>query len=216
MLDVIIVGAGAAGLSAGRILSQAEKTLCILEARERIGGRIYTLKNEGFSCPVEAGAEFMHGELSLTKALMKEANVSYQAGHGRVWNVIDNHLSGRNFFDDDWNELMDRLQRLDQDITIGEFLEKYFGEAKYESLVESVKGFVQGYDAADVGKASAMALAEEWSSGDVKGYRPKGGYSQLMEFLLNEIQQRKGIFRLSSVVRKIKWKPDNIEIGTDN
>ena len=111
---------------------------------------------------------------------------------------------------------MDRLQGLDQDITIGEFLEKYFGEPKYESLVQSVKGFVQGYDAADVNKASAMALAEEWSSGDVKGYRPMGGYAQLMEFLWNEIQQRKGILKLSSVVRKIKWKPDNIEIETDS
>jgi monoamine oxidase len=216
MIDVIIVGAGAAGLSAGRILSRAEKTLYILEARDRIGGRIYTLKNEGFSSPVETGAEFMHGELPLTKALMKEANVKYQAGHGRVWNVIDHHLSGRNFFDDGWKELMDRLQRLDQDMTIGEFLERYFGGPKYESLVESVKGFVQGYDAADVSKASAMALAEEWSSGDVKGYRPIGGYSQLMNFLGHEIQQRKGIFRLSSVVRKITWSPDKIEIETDN
>ena len=216
MIDVIIVGAGAAGLAAGRILSRSEKSLCILEARDRIGGRIHTLKNEGFSCPVEAGAEFMHGELPLTKALMKEANVSYQAGHGRVWNVVDSHLSGGSLFDEGWDELMDRLQRLEQDITIGEFLEKYFGEPKYASLVQSVKGFVQGYDAADVNKASAIALAEEWSSGDVKGYRLIGGYAQLMEFLWNEIQRRKGILKLSSVVRKIKWKPDNIEIETDS
>ena len=215
MIDVIIVGAGAAGLSAGRILSQSEKSLHIIEARDRIGGRIHTLKDEGLSYPVEAGAEFMHGELPLTKALMKEAKVSHQAGHGRVWNVINNHLSGGNFFDEGWNELMDRLEGLDQDVTIGEFLQKYFGEAKYESLVESVKGFVQGYDAADVNKASAMALAEEWRSGDVKGYRPRGGYTQLMEFLWNEIQQRKGIFKLSSVVKKIKWKPDNVEIETN-
>ena len=216
MIDVIIVGAGAAGLSAARVLSRSEKSLYIVEARDRIGGRIHTLKNEGFSYPVEAGAEFMHGELPLTKALMKEAKVSYQPGHGRVWNVINNRLSAGNFFDEGWNDLMDRLQHLDQDITIGEFLQKHFGEAKYESLVESVKGFVQGYDAADVNKASAIALAEEWSSGDVKGYRPMGGYSQLVEFLRNEIQQRKGIFKLSSVVRKIKWKPDDIEIETES
>ena len=43
MIDVIIVGAGAAGLSAGRLLSQSEKSLYILEARDRIGGRIHTL-----------------------------------------------------------------------------------------------------------------------------------------------------------------------------
>src|SRR5688500_13575363 len=131
MIDVIIVGAGAAGLSAARVLSRSEKSLYIMEARDRIGGRIHTLKNEGFSYPVEAGAEFMHGELPLTKALMKEAKVSYQAGHGRVWNVIKNRLSAGNFFDEGWNELMSRLQQLEQDITIGEFLQKYFGEAKY-------------------------------------------------------------------------------------
>jgi monoamine oxidase len=79
-----------------------------------------------------------------------------------------------------------------------------------------VKGFVQGYDAADVNKASAMALAEEWNSGDVKGYRPMGGYAQLVEFLWHETQQRKGILKLSSVVRKIKWKTDYIEIETDS
>jgi monoamine oxidase len=216
MFDVIIVGAGAAGLSAGRLLSHSEKSLCILEARDRIGGRIHTLQNEGFSYPVEAGAEFMHGELPLTKALMKEANVSYQAGHGRIWNVVNNNLSGGDFFDEGWDQLMDRLHRLDQDVTIDEFLQKYFGDAKYESLVESVKRFVQGYDAADVNKASAMALAEEWSSGDVKGYRPMGGYAQLLDFLRNEIQQRKGIFKLSSVVKKIRWKPDNIEIEIES
>jgi monoamine oxidase len=197
-------------------LSRSEKSLHILEARDRIGGRVHTLKNDGFSYPVEAGAEFMHGELPLTKALMQEANVSYKAGHGRVWNVIDNHLSGGNFFDEDWNELMDQLQRLDKDITIGEFLQKYFGGEKHKSLVESVKGFVQGYDAADVNKASAMALAEEWSSGDVKGYRPMGGYTQLLEFLWTEIQQGDSILKLSSVVRKIKWEPGNVEIETDS
>ena len=215
MTDVIIVGAGAAGLSAAEVLSRSEKSLYILEARDRIGGRIHTIKDEGFSYPAEAGAEFMHGELPLTKALMKEARVSYRAGHGRVWNVINNRLSGGKFFDEGWNELMEGLQQLEQDITIGEFLEKYFSDPKHESLVQSVKGFVQGYDAADVNKVSAMALAEEWNSGDVKGYRPIGGYSQLMEFLLKEIEQHNGILELSSVVRKIRWKPGEIEIETN-
>src|SRR5688572_16597821 len=205
MNDVIIVGDGAAGLSADEILSRSEKSLYILEARDRIGGRIHKIKDEGFSYPAEAGAEFMHGELPLTKALMKEAKVSYRAGHGRVWNVINNRLSGGKFFDEGWNELMDGLQQLEQDITIGEFLEKYFSDPKHESLVQSVRGFVQGYDAADVNKVSAMALAEEWNSGDVKGYRPIGGYSQLMELLWKEIQQHNGILALSSVVRKIRW-----------
>jgi monoamine oxidase len=216
MIDVVIVGAGASGLSAARILSRSGKSVYILEARDRIGGRIHTLENAGFSHPTEAGAEFMHGELPVTKELMKEAKVSYRAGHGRDWNVIKSHLSEGNFFEEGWGELMDRLSRLKQDMTIGEFLGKYFADPKHEALVQSVKGFVQGYDAADVNKASSMALAEEWNSGDVKGYRPVGGYLQLMEFLRKQFQKQKGILKLSSAVKKIMWTPGHVEVETKN
>ena len=65
MVDVIIIGAGAAGLAAARIISKTGKTVTVLEARNRAGGRIYTLHNDDFSFPVEAGAEFIHGNLPI-------------------------------------------------------------------------------------------------------------------------------------------------------
>ncbi|HZI24476.1 MAG TPA: FAD-dependent oxidoreductase, partial [Chryseolinea sp.] len=115
MIDVIVIGAGAAGLSAARILSQAGKLVHVLEARDRIGGRIHTINRQGFSGPVEGGAEFMHGDLPMTKALMKEAKVTYRAGQGQTWNVVEGHVSTGDFFDEGWSELMDRLQQLDRD-----------------------------------------------------------------------------------------------------
>jgi monoamine oxidase len=215
MVDVIIIGAGAAGLSAARILLKSGKSVCILEARERIGGRIHTIQGEGFTAPVEAGAEFMHGELPLTKALMKEANVSYRSGEGRTWTVESNQLTEGDLFHDDWDLFMDRLNKLTHDITIGDFLRTYFSDPKYESLTNAVKRFVQGYDAADVEKASALALREEWSSEDIKGFRPEGGYSQLMDYLLAQIQKRGAEVKLSTIVTKIQWKAGRVEIITD-
>lgn len=215
MVDIVIIGSGAAGLSAARVLSRSGKTVCILDARDRIGGRIHTIKGEGFSIPVEAGAEFMHGELPLTKSLMKEAKVSYRAGEGRTWNVEKGHLSEGDLFHEDWDKLMDCLEKLDQDLTIGDFLRKYFNDSKYASLTDAVIRFVQGYDAADAEKASAFALREEWSSENIKGFRPMGGYSQLMEFLLGEIQKHDAVVKLSSAVNTIQWKRDHVEIGTD-
>ncbi|GAC1429955.1 MAG: hypothetical protein NVSMB68_02170 [Thermoanaerobaculia bacterium] len=41
--DVVVIGAGAAGLSAARELSGAGHRVCVVEARERVGGRIHTL-----------------------------------------------------------------------------------------------------------------------------------------------------------------------------
>ena len=61
-----------------------------------------------------------------------------------------------------------------------------------------------------------MALAEEWNSGDVRAYRLLGGYAQLMEFLWEETQQHGGILKLLTDVKKIVWKPDDVEIITNN
>ena len=57
--DVIIIGAGIAGLSAAKILKNKGLSVLILEARGRIGGRIWTDKSLGF--PVDLGASWIHG-----------------------------------------------------------------------------------------------------------------------------------------------------------
>jgi monoamine oxidase len=216
MDDIIIIGAGAAGLYAARILASQGKSVTILEARDRIGGRIYTIRGENFSLPVEGGAEFMHGDLPLTKGLMKEANISYFAGEGTVWNMVDNKFSEGDLFDDDWGDLMSKLQKLDHDMTIGKFLQLHFSEPKYRALTDSVKKFVEGYDAADIDKASAFALRDEWTSEDIKGYRPVGGYCALMDHLYTEIRRQKGKLKLSTVARKVVWKRDHVQIITHN
>ncbi|MEO6933649.1 MAG: FAD-dependent oxidoreductase, partial [Chitinophagaceae bacterium] len=74
--DIIIIGAGACGLMAARELGKAGKKVLILEARNRTGGRIHTLHNKKFSIPVDSGAEFIHGDLPLTKNLLTEAGIN--------------------------------------------------------------------------------------------------------------------------------------------
>src|SRR5688500_18856845 len=59
--DVIVIGAGAAGLAAAATLSEAGKNVCILEARDRIGGRIFSRVEPDVPIAIELGAEFIHG-----------------------------------------------------------------------------------------------------------------------------------------------------------
>jgi monoamine oxidase len=59
--NIVVIGAGAAGLMAARALGRAGKTVTILEARERCGGRIHPLPSAEFGYAAEGGAEFIHG-----------------------------------------------------------------------------------------------------------------------------------------------------------
>ena len=60
--DVIILGAGAAGLSAAVELLRAGLAVSVIEARNRIGGRIFTQRDPVCDAPIELGAEFIHGK----------------------------------------------------------------------------------------------------------------------------------------------------------
>ena len=94
MNDVLIVGAGAAGLMAGRELARAGKRVTILEARDRCGGRIYPLPAALFGYPAEGGAEFVHGDAPLTTALVHEAGLSLSPIAGTRWTVRDGKHTG--------------------------------------------------------------------------------------------------------------------------
>ena len=58
--DVVIVGAGAAGLAAAIELQSTNLTFIILEARDRVGGRAHTDQKTFTSTPIDLGASWIH------------------------------------------------------------------------------------------------------------------------------------------------------------
>src|SRR6185312_16132661 len=96
--DVLIIGAGAAGLSAALELSRAGVRVEILEARDRVGGRMFTLHDAMLNHHIELGAEFVHGLAPEIWLPVQQHNLKVTEVHGDLWCSIDGKLDRCNFF----------------------------------------------------------------------------------------------------------------------
>src|SRR5436190_23939678 len=85
--NVLIIGAGLAGLTAARKLAGTGARVLVLEARDRAGGRVHTLYERGGSAPMESGAEFIHGSVAELDELIRESGVA-----------VDEVKEGHHFF----------------------------------------------------------------------------------------------------------------------
>ena len=216
--DVAIIGAGAAGLAAAQRLTEAGRSVVIVEARDRIGGRIHTLRDEQFPLPVELGAEFIHGRNVSTWDILRQMNASayFADGHHR-------HLRGGRLrpMDDFWEQIDKVLARLKRvkprgDMSFTAFLRRHCNDPRLREPRKLAVAFVEGFDAADASVISAYSLAKaEETSDEVEGqesFRIIDGYACVTDFLLHASQPANVSLRLNTLVRAIQWSRGAVEI----
>ena len=213
--DILIVGAGASGLAAAYELSLVKKKVIVLEARNRIGGRVHSIKDERFEGIVETGAEFIHGKLPVTFNLLKKGNIKHHSAEGKIWEIEKGEIARKKDFIEGWNKLMKRLEALDEDMPITQFLNRYFPGEEHKELRESALKFIEGYDAADGNRASSFALRDEWKNEDDDHQeRIDNGYGDLMNFLATEIKNSQNNIILSSIVKSVSWQKGKVGVTT--
>ena len=138
MNDVLVLGAGMAGMSAARELKNAGLSVKVLEARDRVGGRVHSIR-DFCSEPVEAGAEFIHGVEAATFPDVKDAGFNirpcplirhtmFNLGGGTRWlPFILMHPGTWPTF-----TIMHLLKNLKEDLSARQFLDRqgYKGRAR--------------------------------------------------------------------------------------
>jgi monoamine oxidase len=214
--DVIVIGAGAAGLMAAAELIHAGRSVLLLEARDRIGGRIWTRAESGVPVPLELGAEFVHGIAAITRGLLAEAGMSVVDSSGSHWSVREGALKPS----DAWFEhVVHALSGADilakQDMSFDALLDGPLSQVLSAQERQFARTMAEGFDAADTTRASARALVSEWS-GDTLGAtpqgRPQGGYACLLEALMGKLRSERLRLQLRSPVHTVRWSAGAVEI----
>ena len=219
--QVIILGAGAAGLAAAQILSSLGKSVLILEARDRIGGRICTINDPAFGCPVEMGAEFIHGRPDVTWDLVRKANLV-------AFDLPDDHrqlrrgrLAALDDFDAELGKVMRGLAHVGRrDISFAQYLRDHHSGAASKNARQLAINFVQGFDAADPELISCKSLAQEQQGigdvGEQTQFRLRDGYVSLIEFLHRSLPLNKTRIDLNTIVKQICWHRSHVEVHAEN
>src|SRR5215218_10360612 len=150
-VDVLIVGAGAAGLAAARELRAAGVRVTILEARGRVGGRIFTYRDPRVPVPIELGAEFLHGTTPETDAIIAEAKLTACEVVGDHWRAREGKFQRADKF---WKRIDRVMEKLDPhrtpDQSFLEYLQTYACKPKLARDRRLACEFVEGFHAADV------------------------------------------------------------------
>ena len=213
-VDVIIVGAGVAGLAAATRLAKAGATTAVLEARDRIGGRIHTIRDERAPIPIELGAEFMHGSASEVVEIARRHRLIVCDIHGDRWEARGGKLTP---IDDEkfWKDLGRIMRRLDPerspDRSFQAFLDSKPGGAALARQRTLAREYVLGFHAADLTRVSERSLADGGAPEDEEEERQArvlDGYDRVARALESTAR---GV-RLSHVVREIAWERGAVEV----
>lgn len=210
--EIIIVGAGAAGLIAARELSATYEVI-ILEAGTTTGGRMNTIYRKGTKT-AEKGAEFVHGELPITLGLLNEAGLNYHPVKGQVFRINNGKWLPQYEIISNWDELLGQMGSLKTDMTMLEFLDKYYPCELYPELRENIQGFVQGFDLADIGKVGVKFLWNEWANESEKNFRIERGYTAMADYLTEACLQKGCTIKTNATVTAVEWRAGRVTVTT--
>jgi monoamine oxidase len=205
--DVIVIGAGAAGLAAARMLSAAGLDVTVLEARDRIGGRIHTVHDPMAPVPVELGAEFVHGKPREIWDVIKAGVLMACEGVGDDWQSQGGDLKKHEGEPAEFEELFQSMEHADEQ-PFADFLARSPASAELKAWATA---YVEGFNAAYKERIGVRSLVQEWNASEaIDGdcpFRILSGYDRLVTWL-----SRGAHVLLNQPVREVRWSAGHVSV----
>jgi len=213
--EVVVIGAGVAGLACAQALCEAGLRVAILEARSRVGGRIWTVHPFLTNAPLELGAEFIHGLPREVWQIVERAELQTQELTPNQWRLEQARLAPAR---GSWDLIDSIFRRIDEsapDQSFQEFLEHACADLPRHTRSEAAT-YVENFHACNASRISAHALAQ-WHRSDRdiqghRGFRFPNGYEGLLKALVGASKPDLLTVRLNTIVTQIAWDPGTVEV----
>ena len=220
VFDAIIIGAGAAGLAAAKELRANGRSVVVLEARGRVGGRIFTYRDPSVVVPIELGAEFLHGATPNTDTVIDAAGLTAFDVVGEHWQAREGNFKQVDF----WKRIEKVLRKLDEHRTPDRSFSDYLAERaarkrkpKDARARKSAIEFVQGFHAADTSLVSERWLGRGGdpaaSPQDERTGRIVDGYDRVAAWIARDVYDA---IELNTVVTRVRWERGNVIVSCQN
>ena len=211
-------------------------SVALIEARDRIGGRVYTIRPPGATLPIELGADFVHGRPDETFALAAEAGLRLYEQTGNSWAARDGDLRA-----DDDDDTSDDTEDDDdngadegdvgaifaaihswqgEDRSLQSLLDERFAGERWAAARARIRGYAEGFDAAEVDRVSIAWLRQtELASDAIDGerqYRVLDGYDRVLAWLGDNLAPTLADIRLESVARALRWQRGQVAVSLES
>jgi len=214
VVDAVVLGAGMAGLVAARALEERGVKVLVLEARDRVGGRVASVGVAGGVA--ELGAEFVHGRAPELWALLAECGAEVVPREGAMLREEGGGVVEDDAADEEMFEPLEQLEDwAGEDVSFADWLA---ASDVPEDERWGLKGYVEGFNAADASRISVRALgvqqkAEDAIEGD-STWHVRGGYARLPEYLAARVKELGGEVRLGCIVTAVRWSAGEVAVET--
>lgn len=211
-VDVVVIGAGAAGLHAAAQLGRAGHTVELLEGRDRIGGRMWSPEPAGWPGPIELGAEFIHGGNPVLEKLMRRARIQKRPLKEKHW-LIRNGV--REELPDVWDRIDEVMQKIGPQRR-GAFAPWMASHRERIDVIDRTlaEEFVRGFQGAPPSLMSVRTLFEASKTED-KQFRIPRGYGDLVAALQQRLPRNRVHLSKGTIVTRIEWRRGRATVFTD-
>jgi len=191
----------------------------VLEARDRVGGRVFTHTEKAWPVPIEFGAEFIHGRSPELWKIATAANLQVYEVSERHWYFEKGRVSKSGEFWRTIERLTGKMESSEHDQSLKEFLDRLPDDDDTRRARSMLVRYVEGFHAADIERVGIHGLVTANKAADEidgqEGFRLVDGYDSLMQAMRAEAESRGAQFHLNTLVREIRCAGAQIEVSCE-